>query len=487
MIRLPPAWAALWLAVAAVLVGGVCSLSAEGEGDVVLRPGQDLQAIVARSPEGTRFVLEPGIYRRQTIIPKDGQKFIGQAGVVLNGALELTVWTRVDGLWRSAPLPAALPFHGECAAGRELCSRREDLFVDDRLYQPVGTRAELGSGRWHRKDGAAWLADDPRGQSVELGVTPRAFGGAAENVVLKQLVVEKYATDAQQGAIFADNGRGWHILDVTARWNHGLGLSFGPGTTVKGGSYSHNGQLGLAASSGAGSRVQRVEIAYNNYAGYDPAWEGGGTKFWETDGLIVKNSCIHHNGGPGLWTDNDNINTIYEDNKVFRNANEGIKHEISYDAIIRNNVVVANGSGFDEWLWGSQILIQDSSNVEVHDNLVETSGNFGNGIGVVYQERGTGAFGPWQAANNRVHHNRIIHRGRRGQNGVATSEPNARFWRESDNRFDRNTYVVADRTFDHWTLNDQDAAWDGIRALGQEANGELVVEQAAPTELSCEP
>ena len=209
--------------------------------------------------------------------------------------------------------------------------------------------------------------------------------------MLENLVVEKYASDAQQGAIYPDRARGWRISDVTARWNHGVGLSFGPETRVSGGSFSHNGQLGIGGT-GEGSTIEGVEIAFNNYAGYNSGWEAGGTKFWETKDLIVRDSCIHHNGGPGLWTDNDNIGALYEGNKVFMNADDGIKHEISYDATIRNNIVAHNGtSGFDIWLWGSQILIQNSSNVEVYGNLVEVSDGFGNGIGVIYQDRGEGA------------------------------------------------------------------------------------------------
>ena len=169
------------------------------------------------------------------------------------------------------------------------------------------------------------------------------------------------------------DARGWLVSNVTARWNHGVGLFFGPETRVSGGSFSHNGQLGIGGT-GEGSTIDGVEIAYNNYAGYNSGWEAGGTKFARTRNLVVRNSCVHHNAGPGLWTDIDNIDMLYQGNKVFLNADDGIKHEISYDAIIRNNVVAHNGtSGFDVWLWGSQILIQNSSNVEVYDNLVEVS------------------------------------------------------------------------------------------------------------------
>lgn len=475
----------LWLVGPAMLVGAGCVLSAQENASVTLRPGQDIQAIVARSPEGTQFHLEPGIYRQQTIHPKDGQEFIGQDGAILSGAMELTDWRQASGLWRSERLPPPQPVHGDCDSGRDLCNLAEDLFVNGLLYQRVASLNDLGPGTWHEANGRAYLAHDPRGQLIELSVTPLAIGGHAEGVVLRNLVVEKYASPAQHGAIESYEGRGWLIAEVTARWNHGVGLSFGPRTRVKGGSFSHNGQLGMAGT-GEGSRVQGVEIAFNNYAGYDPGWEAGGTKFYQTQGLVVRDSCIHHNAGPGLWTDIDNIDVIYDGNKVFLNASDGIKHEISYDAIIRNNIVAHNGtSGFDVWLWGSQILIQNSRNVKVHDNVVEVSGEFGNGIGVIHQDRGDGAYGPWIAADNRVHHNTIVHLGSRGQNGVVMDTDDDWFWSEADNGFESNTYIVADETSEYWTSNDRDAVWEDVGDLGFEPNSERIVEQRTQRQLSC--
>jgi len=471
----------------AVVFSTGCVLSAQQQRTVVLEPGQDIQTIVESSPRGTRFRFEPGVYRRQAIEPKDRQEFIGQDGVILSGAMELRTWTEESGFWRSQRLPRPLRFHGECEDGGDLCLHREDLFLNGRLYKRVESLDDLRPRRWYYENRRAYLADDPTGQLVELGVTEFAFGGDAQDVVLKDLIVEKYASDSQHGAIYIDDTRGWLISNVTARWNHGQGLSFGPETRIEGGSFSHNGQLGIGGTDGDGSRIEGVEIAFNNYAGYDPRWEAGGTKFWATKGLIVRDSCIHHNAGPGLWTDNDNVDVIYSGNKVFLNGGEGIKHEISYAALIRKNVVVRNGtSRFDDWLWGSQILIQNSSNVKVSGNLVEVSSRFGNGIGVIHQDRGEGEFGPWDAVNNSVHDNTIIHLGGRGQNGVVTDTGDDRFWREADNRFDRNTYIVADRGSAYWTSDDRDAAWDDVERLGLERNGKIVVEQRAPMELSCD-
>jgi hypothetical protein len=473
----------LGAALAVVSTGSVSCASEDGA--TILRPGQDIRSIVAGAPEGARFVFEPGVYRGQTIYPKDRQRFVGRDGAVLNGAMELTAWRQVSGFWQTDGLPEPLDFHGDCEDDRELCNRREDLFVDGRIYERRSSLDGLGPAQWYYENGRAWLADDPTGRLVELSVTPVAFAGEARDVVIENLVVEKYASDAQQGAINLDGARGWLVADVTARWNHGVGLFFGPETRVSGGSFSHNGQLGIGGT-GEGSTIDGVEIAFNNYAGYNSGWEAGGTKFARTKNLIVRNSCVHHNAGPGLWTDIDNVDVLYEGNKVFLNTDDGIKHEISYDAIIRNNVVAHNGtSGFDVWLWGSQILIQNSANVEVYGNLVEVSDSFGNGIGIIHQDRGEGEHGPWHAIHNWVHHNTIVHLGRHGQNGVVMDTDEDWYWAEADNRFDWNRYIVPTPRSGYWTAHGSGGGWDHIRDLGLERNGELIVAQRPPMELSC--
>jgi len=487
----------LWLVgVVVTFVGSGCALSAQKNAEVTLTPGQDIQAVVANSGEGARFHFEPGVYRQQTIYPKNRQEFIGQDGVVLSGAMVLDNWKKLtsaataaarptSGLWVTEDLPPPVEGGGKCMRGREFCNWREDLFFNDRPYERVGQLDELGPGTWYYEDGRAYLADDPTGQSVELGVTPLAFGGDAEAVVLRNLIVEKYASEAQRGAIDLRDARGWVLSGVKARWNHGIGLYIGPRTYVDGGSFSHNGQLGMSGT-GQRSTIEGVEIAFNNYAGYSWGWEAGGTKFSRVKGLIVRDSCIHHNEGPGLWSDIDNIDVVYEGNRVFSNAGDGIKHEISLDAIIYHNVVAHNGSGFDNWLWGSQILIQNSRNVRVVGNIVEVSESAGNGISVVHQERGKGEYAPWNAVNNQVIDNTIVYLGDHGKSGVARDADEDWFWREADNKFDRNTYIATDGAIKHWAFNDRDRTWNDAKELGHERNGEFFVEQRAPMELSCE-
>ena len=54
---------------------------------------------------------------------------------------------------------------------------------------------------------------------------------------------------------------------------------------------------------------------------------------------------MHDNDGPGLWCDIECRNVVYENNLVENNQHIGIFHEISFKAVIRNNVVRHNGSG----------------------------------------------------------------------------------------------------------------------------------------------
>ena len=84
-----------------------------------------------------------------------------------------------------------------------------------------------------------------------------------------------------------------------------------------------------------------------------------------------------------MWTDINNIHTLYENNVVVNNTGTGISHEISYDAIIRNNVVMNNSGDPRGWLWGGQINIQNSSNVDVYGNKIDMTG--ANGIVLIQQ------------------------------------------------------------------------------------------------------
>lgn len=452
--------------------------------DVTVHPGDDLQQKIQSAGAGSVFRLSPGVYRMQSITPKDGQHFIGQEGVILSGAQIVSEWSRKDGRWVAEVDRGRLRPQGECEDGQELCKFREDLFVDGVLYQAVASRDQLGPGKWYRDDKTIFLTDDPADRLVEMSTLPRAIGGAAKGIVLEDIVVEKYASAAQEGAIDGRKGEGWKLVDVVARWNHGVGLYIGKNMRVTGGSFSRNGQLGIGGE-GDGAIIEGSEIAANNYAGFSIGWEAGGTKFVRSRNLVVRNNCVHDNNGPGLWTDIDNVDITYANNKVFRNSGDGIKHEISYRATIVDNLVAQNGKGHDIWLWGSQILIQNSSDVEVRGNTVEIAPGFGNGISIVSQDRGSGELGAYDAKNNHVHHNTIIHLGRHGHNGLVADAKIDEFWKTGTNRFDNNTYILASAKSSIFGVNNHFGPWEDARAQGFETNGTVKMEKRAPLSLAC--
>lgn len=451
---------------------------------ITLQAGDDIQAAVDAAPEGALFVLEPGIYRQQRFTPKDRQQFTGQPGAILNGAMLLTDWRNHGDYWIEPSVPEPLQPRGRCRGGGDLCKHREDLFIDGKLYPRVATLEDLGPGMWMYLDGAAYLTDDPSGHLVELSVIPRAVGGDAVDVVLRNLIVEKYASAPQRGAIDARDSRGWQVIDVTARWNHGIGIYIGDGMLVLGGSYSRNGQMGMGGA-GDGALIENVEIAYNNYSDFKTTWEAGGAKFVRSNGLIIRNNCVHHNDGNGLWTDIDNINVLIEGNKVFDNAGTGIMHEISYKAIIRNNTIARNGHNKYNWLWGSQILVQNSQDVEVYGNLIEIAPDFGNGIGIIHQDRGTGLYGPYLTTNNNVHHNRVVHTGANGISGVAVDFDRATFWNQMKNRFRQNTYISPSDNIRGWGFENRELRWEDVQARGSEENSILTVATRVPMVLFC--
>ncbi len=271
-------------------------------------------------------------------------------------------------------------------------------------------------------------------------VASTAFAPVVDNVTIRNLIVEHFANPVQFGALSAEGHSGWVIANNEARLNFGYGIRIGPSAQILRNNVHHNGQLGIGGSGANDVLVADNEIAYNNTNNNDPGWEAGGTKFTVTDRLTVRNNWSHHNTGPGLWTDINNINTIYENNLVEDNTMMGIFHEISYACIIRNNIVRRNGLSYKDWIWGAGILVAASPNVEIYGNTLE--GN-ADGIGAAQQNR-TGdpaTHGAHEISNLYVHDNDVTMT--EGWTGLAQDVGDTSYFSSRNNRFLANTYHVS--------------------------------------------
>lgn len=407
---------------------------------VELRVGSKIQNELDAHPPGTTFCLGRGVYRlTEPLRPKSRQSLVGQHGTVLNGARRLRAFRRVGRFWVIERMHHTGEAHGVCNGGYVGCRYAEGVFLDDEPLWQVTSLTELSPGAFYfdyDRD-RIFLVDDPRGRNVEVTIAPGAIwapSAGTVRVTVARVVMEKFQNPAQVGVIDFSTASGWTVRRVEVRRNHGVAVAAGRKGLVADNHLHHNGQLGVSAR-GAGVRIVANEIDHNNTAGFAPGWEAGGSKFWNTKHLVVSGNHVHHNHGPGLWTDTGNVHTTYDRNIVEANDGEGIFHEASYDAVIRGNYVSRNGFGNCVWMYGAGILVAHSPNVEVSGNTVIDNCN---GISGIQQDRGSGRRGRYELARLFVHHNRIEMTV--GRTGVAQDMGSSSVFAEGRNRFVSNTY-----------------------------------------------
>jgi parallel beta-helix repeat protein len=106
---------------------------------------------------------------------------------------------------------------------------------------------------------------------------------------------------------------------------------------------------------------------------------------------------VHDNACKGLWTDINSSGTVFTNNRVYNNWDEGIFLEISSNTTVSDNTVYGNGwhnyngdgSGCP-WLFGGGISLNSSDHANIFNNNV-----YGNCYGItgVQQDRPDGSPG----------------------------------------------------------------------------------------------
>lgn len=305
---------------------------------------------------------------------------------------------------------------------------------------------------------------------------------AANNIVVKNLVITNYANPLQEGAINS-TGANWLIQNNEISYNRGVGIKVNNGARVIANNIHHNHQMGYSAH-GTNVLFDSNEIAFNNYLKeIDAGWEAGGGKAWDTQHLTMQYNYSHDNWGPGLWSDYNNIWTVYRYNKIENNGRAGIQHEISYNATIVGNLLQNDGlegGNYCNWLWCSEIQIQNSGGIEGgrYAGNIEISGNTikpnqqGKGITLLQQNRGNGdRYGavPRAVQNVNVHNNTTdVSNG--GVTGAVQDGTDNGIYSSRNNRFDYNTYILGNNA-NPFTWSNK---WGGIsfwQSFGLDLNG----------------
>ena len=391
------------------------------------------------------FYFEPGVFRGLSLAPKNGQTFIGAEGAVLNGSAALTNWTQSGNLWVIGGQTQQGPVNtsAEFLPTTERPGHPDSVFLDNVALTPVDALSKVVPGTFYLNYATdqIYIADNPAGHTVEAGKLTDAFHGNATNVTIENLVIEKYDPEIGSGAINA--GQNWTIQNNEVRLNYAVGITVQSGGQILNNYVHDNGEVGVGGY-GNNILVQDNELASNGFwSGIDPTWEAGGLKFAQTNNLVVRGNYSHDNNGSGMWSDIDSIDTLYEDNLVVHNTINGISYEISYSAIIRNNTLIGNGYGDTRgWGWGANINIQNSSNVQVYGNRVDMTGG-GNGIILIQQNRGSGAYGFYTTTNNQIHDNIIVDRDANGAVG-GFADYNLSGMLNGGNTWSNNQYFMSD-------------------------------------------
>ena len=413
---------------------------------VAVAVGELTQALLDAHPEGTTFVVAPGIHRLSSRLrPRSGQQLHGLPGAILDGSKPVTSFTNTGGVWVSGGHNYSYSTHGSCRSGYTACGLTEAVFVDGEPLWQVSTRAELAPGRFlfDRLTGELVLFDDPTGKTVHLTVASaavagrRSDGSLANDVVVRNLVIRRFATKAQHGAVNSEGASGWVVERNTIIENSGAGVVADSASIVRSNRINDNGQLGIGGH-GEGGLVEGNEIARNHTNGFSIGWEAGGSKWTHTRGLVVRNNYVHDNAGPGLWTDIDNIDTRYEGNVVTANSEAGIFHEISYDVVITGNTISNNGFGNPRWGYGAGIQIAGSPRATITGNVVDRNAR---GITLIQQSRGIGVYGPHEISDTTVTGNTITMA--TGFSGMVQDVGDSSYFSTRNNNFSANTYVIA--------------------------------------------
>ena len=250
---------------------------------------------------------------------------------ILNGSIVVTAWVQVGTLWQSSGQPRINSRCGACQVGFPGCAYPQDLYLNDAMLTHVTSPANLTTGTWYFDyvNDMVWMGDDPTGQTVELSVTPQAFVADADNIMIQNLTIEKYASFQQQGAVDV-HGNGCRVSNDEIRLNHAEGVrAYALNDQILSNNLHDNGESGCGSGGTAGPGdanlvVEGNIINHNNIAHTSYCFESGGCKFGVTNGVTATNNTVTNNDGIGLWADMGLNNGNFSGNTVTDNSGQGV-------------------------------------------------------------------------------------------------------------------------------------------------------------------
>jgi parallel beta-helix repeat protein len=339
---------------------------------VVVLPGQSIQAAVNAKPAGTTFILKAGTHTRQSIIPKSGDVFLGEAGTVLDGQGAAYAFSK-----GGTPYPSNVTIRGLKITG----------------YSPAMQSGTIDAGGYYPSEGTTgWVIDGNEvsynGEyGIRIGNSSRVINnnvhhnnrlniaGSASNALVEnnEIAFGNYQnalnTNFEAGGTKFAYTDGLIVRNNYVHDNVGVGIHMDENninTTIESNRIDKNGSEGVA-----------IEISY---------------------ATIIRNNTVTNNG----WKDPRNRYTYL--------WNAGIGVHASQNVEIYGNTVSGNYAGIvaieqnrstDKAVYGPHIV----QNMYVHNNTItqntlpKTSGALSVGAGIATDIAGNTAV--FTSRNNR--------------------------------------------------------------------------------------
>jgi hypothetical protein len=456
---------------AAIKLGPTGPATAPGCQGVPITPRQDAQRVIDENPGNTTFCFAKGLHRiSRPLRPAAGATLASSEGAVLTGSVQLAGWQRDGGNWVvRGTLPAPYERKGKCEDERtNPCQLGEQLFTDGHHLTRVTARDQLEPGTFFAdyNTNAVYVADNPAGRSIEMSRTATAIEAGVPDVTIRGLTIEHFASKPQGGALQV--GVGWKVISNEVRWNHAIGVMVinGDRAVLSRNTVADNGQLGIGQYSSADVRITENLVTRNNTDGFWIAdWESGGIKSTRSSGEVSGNDIVA-NRGIGMWSDVAEYDRHITGNRIRANAADGIRYEISYQAVIEKNVVVGNGFGTGRGsgpsLWdGGGINVNTSAGVRVVGNLVQ--GNR-NGIAIQSRTRGDGPRGRYVLSDVLVEANQVVMDGQTASTGVVENKGSPAA--DGAVRFSRNSYRLDKPGSERFAWRGRTMTWSQWQAAG---------------------
>jgi hypothetical protein len=233
----------------------------------------------------------------------------------------------------------------------------------------------------------AWVYDNPSGHVIEIGNGATApFNSTNSGVTLQGLIVEKFNTPALGSAVTL--GSGWRVSDCEIRYNYGTATRSGDNSVLED-SYLHHHQYAGMFGGGLNAVLRGLKVTQTAIGGFNTNWESSASKFVSANGLSLTSCHIHNNAGAGVWFDIDNIYNVVQECVVeyngvgFAQPGLGIVSEISYDIIVRRNLVQGNTN--------AGIVSSNTTGMESDRNIVLANGGPGGTGGIFHWSTNRGS------------------------------------------------------------------------------------------------